>query len=237
VFSICPSGAGPNSLRLWECLANGSIPVLLSDRQELPRLNGLFADKSYRWEDVMVIHPEADLQSLPERLQQIMPAQLDAMQAAGQAVFNQVINITCYGAMVEPYERLAQALDSSIYASQAVLSEPTQCDEVVDVPAIEHQIVKLSLFKHQQVQCMGQTASVFSGEDTPSPAVMNFKQGAKDFLLWFNKTERVSVVYVTFEGKPFNLLVQGMSKLNKLVSLSTKFRFQKPSTFVYEISA
>jgi hypothetical protein len=237
VFSICPSGAGPNSLRLWECLANGSIPVLLSDRQELPSLDGLFADKAYRWEDVMVIHPEADLKSLPERLQQITHEQLDAMQAAGQAVFKQVINQSCYGAMMKPYERLAQAPDSSFYASQALLSQPAQRDELVYVPDIEHQIVKLALFKHQQVQCMGQTASVFSGEEKPSPAVMEFKQGAKDFLLWFDKTERVSAVDVTFEGKPFNLLVQGISKLNKPVSLSTKFRSQKPRTFVYEINA
>jgi hypothetical protein len=118
-----------------------------------------------------------------------------------------------------------------------VLSQPTQRYEVVDVPAIEHQIVKLELFKHQQVQRMGHTASVFSGEETPSPAVMKFKQGAKDFHLWFDKTERVSAVYVTFEGKPFNLLVQGMYRLDKLVSLNTKFLSKKPSTFVYEIDA
>ncbi len=237
VFSICPSGAGPNSLRLWECLANGSIPVLLSDRQELPRLDGLFADKAYRWEDVMVIHPEADLRSLPERLQNITPAQLDAMQATGQEVFKRVINKTCYGEMLGDYERLVQAPANSTYATQAVLSPNNERITAEEVPAIEHKLVTLELFKHQQVQCIGQTASVFNGEETPSPAVMEFKQDAKNFLLWFDKTERVSAVNVTFEGKPFNLLVQGMSKFDKLVSLNTKFRFQKPSTFVYEIDA
>jgi hypothetical protein len=36
VVSLCPSGAGPNSIRLWEALAMGSFPLILSDNLELP---------------------------------------------------------------------------------------------------------------------------------------------------------------------------------------------------------
>ena len=35
-FSLCPSGSGPNSIRFWESLACGAIPILLSDKLELP---------------------------------------------------------------------------------------------------------------------------------------------------------------------------------------------------------
>lgn len=35
-FSLCPSGTGPNSIRFWEALGAGSIPVLLSDALDLP---------------------------------------------------------------------------------------------------------------------------------------------------------------------------------------------------------
>lgn len=35
-FSLCPSGTGPNSIRFWESLAVGAIPILLSDTLELP---------------------------------------------------------------------------------------------------------------------------------------------------------------------------------------------------------
>ena len=35
-FSLCPSGTGPNSIRFWESLAFGSIPILLADTLELP---------------------------------------------------------------------------------------------------------------------------------------------------------------------------------------------------------
>jgi hypothetical protein len=160
------------------------------------------------------------------------------MQAAGQAVFKQVMNQTCYGTMVGDYERLVQApASSSTYATEAVLSQPTQRDVVVAVPAIDHDIVKLALFKHQQLQCVGQTASVFNGEETPAPAVMEFKADAKDFLLWFDKTERVACIYVSFEGKPFNMQVQGIPKHAKVMGLNAKFRFEKPNTFVYEIDA
>ena len=35
-YSLCPSGTGPNSIRFWESLAFGSIPILLADTLELP---------------------------------------------------------------------------------------------------------------------------------------------------------------------------------------------------------
>lgn len=36
VVSLCPSGAGPNSIRLWEALAMRSFPLILSDSLDLP---------------------------------------------------------------------------------------------------------------------------------------------------------------------------------------------------------
>ena len=38
-YSLCPSGSGPNSIRFWESLAVGSIPILLADTLELPENN------------------------------------------------------------------------------------------------------------------------------------------------------------------------------------------------------
>lgn len=35
-FSLCPSGSGPNSIRFWESLAVGAIPIILSNTLELP---------------------------------------------------------------------------------------------------------------------------------------------------------------------------------------------------------
>ena len=36
IFSLCPSGSGPNSIRLWESIGFGSIPVLMADGLKLP---------------------------------------------------------------------------------------------------------------------------------------------------------------------------------------------------------
>lgn len=36
VYTLCPSGTGPNSIRFWEALGAGSIPILLSDKLDLP---------------------------------------------------------------------------------------------------------------------------------------------------------------------------------------------------------
>jgi hypothetical protein len=37
-YSLCPSGSGPNSIRFWESIAYGSIPILLSDNLDIPPL-------------------------------------------------------------------------------------------------------------------------------------------------------------------------------------------------------
>ena len=39
IFSLCPSGSGPNSIRFWESIALGAIPILLSDRLDVPQLS------------------------------------------------------------------------------------------------------------------------------------------------------------------------------------------------------
>ncbi len=37
IFSLCPEGAGPNTLRIWESLAVGAIPVIISDGWAIPK--------------------------------------------------------------------------------------------------------------------------------------------------------------------------------------------------------
>lgn len=63
VFSLCPSGSGPNSIRLWESIGYGSIPVVLSDTYLPPGDLDL-------WESAVVVCPEQsdEIKALPERL-------------------------------------------------------------------------------------------------------------------------------------------------------------------------
>jgi hypothetical protein len=57
-YSLCPSGSGPNSIRFWESLAVGAIPILLADTLELPNHPNL------NWCDTIVILPEKELNDL-----------------------------------------------------------------------------------------------------------------------------------------------------------------------------
>jgi hypothetical protein len=40
-FSLCPSGSGPNSFRIWESMNFGSIPVILADTLILPEIKNI----------------------------------------------------------------------------------------------------------------------------------------------------------------------------------------------------
>jgi hypothetical protein len=62
-YSLCPSGSGPNSIRFWESLAVGSIPVLLADTLELP--------SHELWDDTIIRIPENKLEELPKILSTI----------------------------------------------------------------------------------------------------------------------------------------------------------------------
>ena len=65
-FVLCPSGSGPNTLRFWEALGSGTIPVLLSDDLVLP------GDRQ-AWEDAIVLVPESkdSVMNIPETLKKI----------------------------------------------------------------------------------------------------------------------------------------------------------------------
>lgn len=52
-FSLCPSGAGPGTIRFWESLAVGSVPVVLSDGMCLP--------EDAMWEKAIVRVSEKDV--------------------------------------------------------------------------------------------------------------------------------------------------------------------------------
>lgn len=62
-YSLCPSGSGPNSIRLWESLACGSIPIILSDTLELPPHN--------LWDKAIISLNESELYKIPSILSNI----------------------------------------------------------------------------------------------------------------------------------------------------------------------
>ena len=84
VFSLCPSGSGPNSIRLWESLGFGCIPVILSDTLRLP--GGLSA-----WQNaaVFVTETASSIAKLHQVLEEIVQKEglLEKMQAHGKKLW------------------------------------------------------------------------------------------------------------------------------------------------------
>jgi len=85
IFALCPSGSGPNSIRLWEALGAGAIPVILSDDLALPGDPRLWADGAVFCAET----PEA-VAALPDRLAALArdKERLAVMRTAGQQLWD-----------------------------------------------------------------------------------------------------------------------------------------------------
>lgn len=65
VFSLCPAGTGPNTLRLWESLAAGAVPVLLGPAPRLPA-GGTLAPID--WDAIVLRVADGQIAELPRIL-------------------------------------------------------------------------------------------------------------------------------------------------------------------------
>ena len=80
-FTLCPSGSGPNSIRFWEALGAGSIPVLLADTLDLPN-NKL-------WSSGILRVKESDIHRIDEILRSITPVEIKNRQKHCLTIYNQ----------------------------------------------------------------------------------------------------------------------------------------------------
>ena len=95
VFSLCPEGAGPNTLRLWESLAVGAIPVVIVEDWVWPSIPGA----GLRWEDAVIILRRDEVAGLFARLRRMRveeSGRLATMQAAGRAVYERFEKLVCF---------------------------------------------------------------------------------------------------------------------------------------------
>ena len=83
-YSLCPSGTGPNSIRFWESLAIGSIPILLSDTLDLP--------KNKLWKISILRVKEDDVEKIPEILNNISWEEENKMRINCIKIYHQYRN-------------------------------------------------------------------------------------------------------------------------------------------------
>ena len=86
VFSLCPEGAGPNSLRLWESLAVGSIPVVVFDDWNPPT----GGDGSPCFEDACVVLRTTEIDDLFSRLRRMAPSEIETRRQACVDLYNAI---------------------------------------------------------------------------------------------------------------------------------------------------
>ena len=93
-FALCPVGAGPNTLRLWEALAVGSVPVLLGGAPALPQ-GGTLAP--INWEEIVLRVPDDALPGLPDRLRRMPLEEVRRRQRLGMEAYARVREQRCFG--------------------------------------------------------------------------------------------------------------------------------------------
>ncbi|MEN0653299.1 MULTISPECIES: exostosin domain-containing protein [Hyphobacterium] len=83
LFVLCPSGSGPNTIRIWEAIYAGAIPVILSDRWRPP-------GDARLWRKAALFFPEteSEVRALPRTLARLArdKRQIAAFREAGSAV-------------------------------------------------------------------------------------------------------------------------------------------------------
>jgi hypothetical protein len=93
VFALCPSGAGPNSIRLWEALAVGSIPVLLGKFPVLPRGGSL---PEIDWDSIVLKVSDNQFAQLPQILRAMPMDEIRTRQKRGMEAYALVREQRCF---------------------------------------------------------------------------------------------------------------------------------------------
>lgn len=89
-FSLCPSGSGPNSIRFWESLACGAIPILLADTLELPY--------NVNWDDAIIRIEEKHIHDLETILKNISVEREQQLRKNCISIYNKLKNnyVACH---------------------------------------------------------------------------------------------------------------------------------------------
>ena len=135
VFALCPSGSGPNSIRLWEALGYGAIPVILANTLALPGDPALWRQATLR-----VPETAEAVAALPAQLAALrqQPERLVAMQTAGQQLWQRyglpdgVVDVR--GFLHDPDAALLAAAQHRLAANSAEAPLSLQASQPTQLP-------------------------------------------------------------------------------------------------------
>lgn len=90
IFSLCPEGSGPNTLRIWESMSIGSIPVLFENDWVKPKIS------EYQWDDISITIQKNQIENIISILENIPEKQVRAMQNNCINAYRYFRNKTCF---------------------------------------------------------------------------------------------------------------------------------------------
>ncbi|MDR2208216.1 MAG: glycosyltransferase family 47 protein [Azoarcus sp.] len=95
VFAFCPEGAGPNTLRLWEALAAGAIPVVIVEDWLWPEIEL----DALSWDDAVIRCGRQEVEGLLEHLRRLLanePGRLAWMQRNCRRLYDYFAGVLCF---------------------------------------------------------------------------------------------------------------------------------------------
>jgi hypothetical protein len=93
VFALCPGGAGRNTIRLWEAMAVGAIPVLIDEPPLFPQGGSL---PPIDWDKIVIQLSVEDIPNLPLILRKIPMEEIKTRQRLAMEAYAQVREMRCF---------------------------------------------------------------------------------------------------------------------------------------------
>lgn len=93
VFALCPAGAGRNTIRLWEAMAVGAVPVLLDEPPMFPRGGSL---PPIDWDKIVIQLSIEDIPDLPLILRRIPMEEIKTRQRLAIQAYAHVREMRCF---------------------------------------------------------------------------------------------------------------------------------------------
>lgn len=87
IFSLCPSGSGSNSIRIWESMSFGCIPVILADNLLLPDIDNIY------YNEFFIFWEEKNIKNLYEHLKTLDKETLINMSNKNLEMYNKYFSV------------------------------------------------------------------------------------------------------------------------------------------------
>lgn len=125
IFSLCPSGSGPNSIRLWESIASGSIPVIMADTYLPPGDNALWHEAA-----IFIEETQQNIAELPELLEKLAK-DADLIFTKRKAM-QQLLRLYGPDVFIYDIQNLILEIDQGAAAKSHISELPLSIDQVLE---------------------------------------------------------------------------------------------------------